>query len=146
MANPRIRPLLHFYPEDTRGRHLTEARQAERWLHEVPNNMLTPMLRLGARDFYIYEPVMLRDGGVCMPVRWFSRMEAGSHVWYAKCWSMQAVTTDVAQGWRVFERTDYEVPVAHMLKTFPELRADAAYHGIPDPCTIIGKSEFYPQA
>ncbi len=143
MANPRIRPLLHFYPEDTGGRHLTEARQAERWLKEVPNDMLTPMLRCGTRDFYVHEPAMLRSGQVCMPVRWFSRLEAGVRVWYAKCWAMDVVTTDSSQGWRVFERVDHEIRADHLLKTFTELRADAAHYNLPDPCKIIGECAPY---
>ncbi|KAK6977422.1 hypothetical protein R3P38DRAFT_3334959 [Favolaschia claudopus] len=36
MANPRVRPHLHFYPEDS-GTKLSEARQAQRWLHELPD-------------------------------------------------------------------------------------------------------------
>ncbi|KIK49825.1 hypothetical protein GYMLUDRAFT_253531 [Collybiopsis luxurians FD-317 M1] len=42
MANPKVRPKLHFYPEDS-GNFLSEARQAERWLKEAPDNLLTPM-------------------------------------------------------------------------------------------------------
>ncbi|KAE9383713.1 hypothetical protein BT96DRAFT_772206, partial [Gymnopus androsaceus JB14] len=61
MANPEVRPKLHFYPEDS-GEHLSEARQAERWLHEAPDDLLTPMARIRDQDYYIYEPAMLSDG------------------------------------------------------------------------------------
>ncbi|KAF9808715.1 hypothetical protein IEO21_07777 [Rhodonia placenta] len=62
MANPRVRPHLHFYPEDRGERPLAEARQAARWLHEMPNELLTPMARVRNQDYYIYEPAMLVNG------------------------------------------------------------------------------------
>ncbi|EED83857.1 predicted protein [Postia placenta Mad-698-R] len=62
MANPRVRPHLHFYPEDHGERPLAEARQAARWLHEMPNELLTPMARVRNQDYYIYEPAMLVNG------------------------------------------------------------------------------------
>ena len=103
MANPRVRPHLHFYPEDTGGHILGEARQAAKWLTETPHELLTPMLRLGERDFYIHEPAMLGDGRVCMPVRWFNRVvrDGAERVWYAKCWRMEVVEDASRNGWRV---------------------------------------------
>ncbi|EED83930.1 predicted protein [Postia placenta Mad-698-R] len=62
MANPRVRPHLHFYPEDRGERPLSEARQASRWLNEIPHDLLTPMARVRHHDYYIYEPAMLVDG------------------------------------------------------------------------------------
>lgn len=47
MANPLIRPHIRFYPEDA-GSRLTETWQASRWLHELPSDILTPMVRIGA--------------------------------------------------------------------------------------------------
>ncbi|KAJ8077859.1 hypothetical protein PM082_002300 [Marasmius tenuissimus] len=70
MSNPKIRPNLSFYPEAA-GSYLGDARQAERWLKEMDDDELTPMVRLGtgnaAQDFYIFEPTLLRDGSVWMP-------------------------------------------------------------------------------
>ncbi|KAH9948702.1 hypothetical protein B0H21DRAFT_890351 [Amylocystis lapponica] len=115
MANPKVRPHLHFYPEDTRGASLSEARQAARWLEEIPDHLITPMARIGLQDFYIHEPAMLRSGVPCMPVRWFTRVEGGQQVLFAKCWKLED----------------------EFLKTFPELQQDAKYYGIPDPACII---------
>ncbi|KAJ8521961.1 hypothetical protein ONZ45_g1372 [Pleurotus djamor] len=56
MANPQVRPHLSFYPEDS-GKRLSEARQASRWLHDAPDDQLTPMIRLGSQDYFIYEPL-----------------------------------------------------------------------------------------
>ncbi|KIY48684.1 hypothetical protein FISHEDRAFT_8743, partial [Fistulina hepatica ATCC 64428] len=61
MVNPHIRPHLHFYPEDS-GPHLSEARQAECWLHEMDNNTLTPMVELRGQRFFIYELAKLTSG------------------------------------------------------------------------------------
>ena len=140
MANPCVRPYLHFYPEDTRGAHLAEARQGARWLREVHNEALTPMLRVGNQDFYIHEPAMLTDGSICMPVRWFNRVEGEAREWYAWCWEMESVTVDEVQGWCVRHRTGFEVPAKSLLKAFPELEADAPLYGLPLPSRIVGKS------
>lgn len=143
MANPKVRPHLSFYPEDT-GVKRSEARQSDRWLHEVADDELTPMARIGVsgryQDFYVHEPAMLRDGTVCVPVRWF----AVGHVLFAKCWRMQTISTDYGDGWRVLEYDDYSVPLTEFLKTFPELWDDAeAIYGLPHPSKIIGVFYLY---
>jgi hypothetical protein len=98
MANPRVRPHLSFYPEDS-GPKLSEARQGQRWLKELPDEQTTPMLRISGHDYYIYEPAMLDSdaGEFCIPIRWFAR---GEQFW-AKCWRMMPVSTDKGSGWRV---------------------------------------------
>lgn len=140
MANPKVRPYLHFYPEDTRGRLLAEARQAARWVHEVADEVLTPMIRLpSGQDYYIHEPAMLDSGEVCLPVRWFTRMVGGKFEWYAKAWRMEAIASEHAVGWQVIACNNYEVAAADLLKNFPTLKADADYHGLPNPSSILGE-------
>lgn len=139
MANPKVRPYLHFYPEDRAGRPLAEARQAERWLHEIPDDQLTPMARIRQKDYFIHEPAMLADGTTCMPVRWFTRLEGERQVLYAKCWRMQIVTREAGQFWWVISADDLEVHEGRFMKNFMELRADAeSIYGIPDPAKILG--------
>jgi hypothetical protein len=134
MANPKVRPHLKFYPEDSK-KHISEARQARRWLYEVADDEITPMARLGQQDYYIHEPAMLRDGKCCMPVRWFTVGE----LLFAKCWKMEAVSSDIGQGWRIVQHNDYSVPHTEFLKTFPELCEDAdSRYGLPHPSRIIG--------
>jgi len=134
MANPKVRPHLKFYLEDSKG-HLSEARQGRRWLHEVDDDQITPMARLGRQDYYIHEPAMLRDGLFCVPVRWFTVGE----VLFAKCWKMEAVSSDVGEGWRVVKCDDYTVPHTQFLKTFLELCQDAdSRYGLPHPSRISG--------
>ena len=147
MANPRVRPFLHFYPEDTGGRVLAEACQAKRWLEEVAPELLTPMLRLGNHDFYIHEPAMLDDGSVCMPVRCFNRVTpSGEREWYAKCWRMEVVLagpqsgqSENGDGWRVIEDV-FETRAERFLKTFEELERDhGTYSNLPSPSNIRGE-------
>ncbi|KAF7975989.1 hypothetical protein HWV62_8148 [Athelia sp. TMB] len=135
MANPKVRPHLEFYPEDSDA-HLTEARQGRRWLHEIDNEQLTPMARLaadGRQDYYIHEPAMLRNGTCCVPVRWFKK----KNQLYAKCWKMDVVASDTERGWRVEKSQDFTVPHTQFLKTFPQLCDDALQYGLPHPSRIL---------
>ncbi|KAF7362836.1 hypothetical protein MVEN_00633400 [Mycena venus] len=134
MANPRVRPHLSFYPEDS-GPRLSEARQGERWLKELPAEQTTPMLCISGHDYYIYEPAMLDwdTGEFCIPIRWFTR--GGEFL--AKCWRLLPVTTDKGSGWRVFKSDDYEVSSRRFLKNFIQFQEDAALYNVPHPLHII---------
>ncbi|KAJ7894700.1 hypothetical protein B0H14DRAFT_2312967, partial [Mycena olivaceomarginata] len=57
-ANPKVRPHLHFLPEDS-GPKSFEARQGQQWLNELPAERTTPMVRISGRDYYLHEPAML---------------------------------------------------------------------------------------
>ena len=138
MAIPKVRPHISFYPED-QGKKISEARQACRWLHEAPDEQLTPMARLGNQDYYIHEPAMLRNGTCCIPVRWFT---VGG-VLFAKCWKMNAISTDVGDGWRIIQCDDFTVSQAEFLKTFPELVEDASIYGLPDPSKLFGLAFYF---
>ena len=139
MANLRVRPYVHSYLEDPQGKNLSEARQADRWLREVPHEVLTPMLHVRNKDFYIFEPTMLDDGTVCMPMRWFSRVESETRTWCTKAWRMNPVVTEThAAGWCVIQNDDFEILADHLLKTFPELERDAARYNLPQPSRIVG--------
>jgi hypothetical protein len=129
MANPKVRPHLKFYPEDSKN-HLSKAHQVRRWLHEVTDDEITPMARLGCQDYYIYEPAMLWDGTCCVPVRWFTVGE----ILFTKCWKMEAISSDVEQGWWVLKSDDFSIPHTAFLKTFPDLCEDAdGQYGLPHP-------------
>ncbi|KAJ7435966.1 hypothetical protein B0H11DRAFT_2256623 [Mycena galericulata] len=130
MSNPKVRPHLSFYPEDN-GKGLDEARQGTRWLNELPDEETTPMARIGTQDYFIHEPVMLSDGRVCMPFRWFMR----GKILFAKCWDLEVVNSDSGQHWRVIQR-EKEISQDKLLKAFPDLRADFQRHNIPDPSKI----------
>jgi len=98
------------------------------------------MARLGQQDYYIHEPAMLRNGECCMPVRWFTVGE----LLFAKCWKMEALSSDISQGWRIVQCNDYSVPLTEFLKTFPELCDNAdSHYGLPHPSQIIGLFMLY---
>jgi hypothetical protein len=140
MANPRVRPHLSFYPEDS-GPKLSEARQGQRWLEELPAEQTTLMLRISGDDYYIYEPAMLdsEGGEFCIPIRWFVR---GGN-FFAKCWRLSPVSSDQGSGWRVLKSDDYEVAAQRFLKNFIQFQADAALYNIPHPSQIIGTTFLY---
>lgn len=137
MSNPKVRPHLEFYPEDS-GPALSEARQGRRWLHELDSDQTTPMARIADHDYFIYEPAMLRDTSCCIPVRWFMR----GKVLFAKCWEMVPVITDTDAYWHVLERDDFEVSQNEFLKNFVQFKADASEYQIPTPCNIKGAWAF----
>ncbi|KAF9487548.1 hypothetical protein BDN71DRAFT_1404584, partial [Pleurotus eryngii] len=126
-----ICPHLSFYPEDA-GQRLSKARQAARWLHEAPGDQLTPMARIGSKDFYVYEPAMLTDGSVCMPSRWFLR----GGTLFAKCWSLLPVN---GGSWRVVVHNDFKVLERQFLKCFPNLESDRHHYGLSTFCNITGE-------
>ncbi|KZV82194.1 hypothetical protein EXIGLDRAFT_685130 [Exidia glandulosa HHB12029] len=72
-ANPRISAHLEYLPCDGGGQ-VGNAAEANKWLREVDPSLATPMIRLrAAQDFYVFEPALLTDRTVCMPIRWFRR-------------------------------------------------------------------------
>lgn len=94
------------------------------------------MARIGDQDYFIYEPVMLRDGRFCIPFRWFTK----GQLLYAKCWELQVVTSDQGNEWRVVMCEGFEVSQCDLLKTFPDLQSDHVHYGVPHPSKIKGVS------
>ncbi|CAK5277165.1 unnamed protein product [Mycena citricolor] len=136
MANPRVRRHLSFYPEDS-GSKLSEARQGQRWLNEIPDTQTTPMARLHGHDYYIYEPCMASAAEATaqfvIPTRWFTR--EGSL--FARCWRMIPVASDCGSGWRVIKTVSVDIPASHFFKNFLGFQADAGVYGVPHPSYII---------
>ncbi|KAF9002616.1 hypothetical protein BDZ89DRAFT_1169723 [Hymenopellis radicata] len=140
LANPQIRKHLSFYPQDN-GPTLGEARQADRWLNEAPEELLTPMARIKTKDFYIHEPALAHDGHnnglVVMPFRWFM----GGDELHARCWDMSRVVTDSSEAWRITKDSVREIPASHFLVNFPSLQEDYKRYKIPDPGFIHDVTE-----
>lgn len=133
MANPRVRPDLHFYPEDT-GKKLSQAWQAKHWLKDMDKEHLTPMVRLHNQDFFIFEPALLASGRACMPTQWFTR----NGDLYAKAWSLQPVSREFDSGWQVEEYDEFEVPETDFLVSFKNWEASGATSGLPRATQILG--------
>lgn len=134
MSNPKVRPELYFYPEDTAPR-LEQTRQAEKWLHDVRCQDTTPMVRIQNTDYFIHEPAMLHDRTICMPHRWFTR----NGRFYAKAWRLQeAMGEGNICGWIVHQAHEIEVNEGQFSKNFAELGRDYQAYGLPNPASIIG--------
>ncbi|KAK1221922.1 hypothetical protein PQX77_015250 [Marasmius sp. AFHP31] len=140
MSNPNVRPNLSFYPEKSEA-YLGESRQAERWLKEMDDDELTPMVRLGrgdsAQDFYIFEPALLRDGRLWMPHRWYQKKKGSHMVFVGRCWELVPVLKDGQRSWRVLTNNEGEFEQDEFLLTFPELIGNEHHYGLPSPVTRI---------
>lgn len=135
MCNPRVRPHLHFYPEDS-GQRLEETRQASNWLHEMSPEDTTPMIRVDANDYYIYEPAMLNNGTFCIPYRWFTR----GKMYWARAWALELKRggDQSSGGWIVRKDVEIDVPEEVFLKNFLQLSDDHKAYGVPHPSCILG--------
>ncbi|KAG8914033.1 hypothetical protein FRC02_005141 [Tulasnella sp. 418] len=138
MANPRVRPYLRFYPEDS-GRALSEAWQGARWLNKVESSLLTPMIRIGAtgshQDYYINEPTLLKDGKVCMPYRWFTR----HNKFVAKAWDLELCQMDGRAVWVIREDRIREVTETELQLSLPFFEKKAQHSGLPSSHLIVSK-------
>lgn len=135
MCNPKVRPFIHFYPEDT-GPYLSEARQGRRWLKELRPEETTPMVRIQGNDYYIYEPAMLNNFSFCIPTRWFTR----KGVFFARAWILEPRILGDESGWVVREDLEVEVRQDQLLKNFLQLGEDHERYRVPHPSVILGKS------
>ncbi|KAG8961083.1 hypothetical protein FRC05_006389, partial [Tulasnella sp. 425] len=115
MSNPVVRKYLHFYPEDV-GPKLEQAWHGRRWRHKLDPDLLTPMIRTGKgpaeKDFYIWEPTLLKDGRACMPIRW--------------------------QGWVVRDWDRLIISESELALSLPDFRASHLWRAIPSPDVIQG--------
>ncbi|KAF8204045.1 hypothetical protein BJ912DRAFT_841196 [Pholiota molesta] len=133
MSNPKVRPHLHFYPEDT-SPSLSEAYQASRWLNELTPEETTPMVRINKNDYFIYEPTMTTDMKVCIPIRWFHRCG----IIYARAWMLESTIVDGQIGWVVNQDEEVEIAQHQLFKNLPQLAADHERYHIPHPSLIHG--------
>jgi hypothetical protein len=134
ICNPKVRPNIHFYPEDT-GKRLGEGRQAERWLKELRPEETTPMIRVREHDYYIYEPALLKDCSMCIPERWFTR----DGTFFARAWKMENRIIEGVSGWVVRKDVDLEVSEHQLAKNFTSLEKEFEHYEVPHPSLIHGK-------
>ena len=134
MANPQVRPHLHFYPEDS-GVVVNEYYQAAHWRTEVAPSKLTPMAVIDGQQYYLYEPCLLRDRSACVPVRWFMRKDQ----LFATAWVLRAVTGQHEDHWVAEEYNVVEASHANLLLPLSAWDSTPATAGMPRPTQIIGK-------
>ncbi|KAF9232535.1 hypothetical protein BU15DRAFT_90631 [Melanogaster broomeanus] len=132
MANPRVRPHLHHYPEDA-GQHLSQPWQASRWRHEIDPTLATPMIRIDHQDFYVFEPAKLKDGRISSGTG-----SARCEQFWAHAWRAHPVGNGEDRGYVVHKYETVEVPANELLLSFPGLVATYEMDELPDPRCIIG--------
>lgn len=133
MANPRVRPYLHFYPEDA-GKTVNEYWHASHW-HEVADpSLVTPMVVINNTHFFVYEPTVLANGHVVIPYRWF--LCGGSIA--ARAWPLRAVKRGNDVGWIVEEFKTVIVSQGEFFVSFGSWGAGQLPRPLPSPKSIFG--------
>ncbi|KAI9435019.1 hypothetical protein BJY52DRAFT_1131296, partial [Lactarius psammicola] len=134
MANPRVRPYLHFYPEDA-GKTVNEYWHTRHW-HEVADpSLVTPMVVVNNTHFFVYEPTVLANGRVVMPYHWF--LHGGSIT--ARAWPLRAVKHGNDMGWIVEEFKTVIVSQGEFSISFGSWGAGQLPHPLPSAKCIFGK-------
>jgi hypothetical protein len=133
MANPHVRPHLHFYPEDT-GTSISEYWHASHWHNEMNPIKITPMVLIHHQSFFVHEPCVLNDGRACMPSRWFIRNKK----FIGKVWSLRAVLHDSRSAWIVEEYNEIEVSEDRFLVSFGSWGGSQSTNGLPPATEILG--------
>jgi hypothetical protein len=133
---PRVRHHISHLPEDS-GTKLSEACQAQHWLHNMDPGLLTPMVCIHGQDFYTFEPVMLRNRHICIPNRWFTQ---GQEI-YAQVRPMDQIHS--SNSWIVCEDEETEVNINHLQLSFTNLVESYARYGLADPWNITGQYTIY---
>jgi len=72
MSNPVTRPGMVFYPEFKDGT-VEQIWHGRKWLRDVPDHLLTPMIRVSGKIFYVGELVERKNGQFFLPTRWFTK-------------------------------------------------------------------------
>jgi hypothetical protein len=72
ISNPVTRSHMVFYPEDAKG-SLGEVWHGTKMVREVPDHILTPMIRHNGSAYYVGELVKCTGGGWFLPKRWIRR-------------------------------------------------------------------------
>ncbi|KAJ3757100.1 hypothetical protein EV360DRAFT_46748 [Lentinula raphanica] len=134
MANPRVRPFIHHYHEDS-GQRLEHAWQAEAW-RDLDPDLATPMVRFSNQDFYTLEITRLDSGELVIPYRWFTRVQNTQEVLYGVAW--RVIPDHLNQGYIVCEWDQVQFPATSLLVSFPHLIEQHVEDGFYDPRCIVG--------
>ncbi|KAI6116436.1 hypothetical protein F5141DRAFT_1187659 [Pisolithus sp. B1] len=144
MANPRVHPHIHHYPEDAGGQ-LNQPWQASRWLCEINPTITTPMIHKARQDFYVFELTKLMDGTMVVPECWYTKPAPQNSPpfdfeYWARAWRAHPVTSGHTCGYVIHAYDIVEVPVSNLLLSFPHILQTYRVSDQPDPCNIIGRA------
>ncbi|KAH9831855.1 uncharacterized protein C8Q71DRAFT_714938 [Rhodofomes roseus] len=70
-AHPDTRREIHCHPQLVQTKAVSQAWHSKKWLVDAPDFLLTPMVRLKGKDFYVDELVHCADGRWFIPTRFF---------------------------------------------------------------------------
>ena len=136
MANPNVRPHLHFFPE-TPGNQFSGAYHARQWFYELDPSLSTPMIRHNNQDYYIFEITLLSSNNYCIPVRWFiQNNEICAHAWHI--YATQSPFGDNSWGWIVHTYDRVTIKASSLAASFPYLCESYNQQQIPNPKFIYG--------
>ncbi|KAG8759812.1 hypothetical protein FRC11_001359 [Ceratobasidium sp. 423] len=113
MANPLLRRHMHFYP------HYDDNRMSQIWhggklLKDVPDHVLTPMIRHNNQIYYVGELVQ-RTKGWFLPLRWVLKGKE------RKMYAVGHPVEETLSGLSVCSDRRITVPVTSFCRSFPEL-------------------------
>src|SRR6266852_884494 len=133
MANPHIRPHLHFYPEDT-DKTVNEYWHAKHWNKVTDPSLVTPMVVVNNIHFFVDEAAVLADSCVVIPYRWF--LYDGSFT--ACVWPLHAVKHGNDRDWIVEEFKMVIIFQGKLSILLGSREASQQYHAFPNPKCIFG--------
>lgn len=133
MANPQVRPHLHFYPEDA-GKSVSEYWHGRHWHDDTDPAVVTPMAVINGVHFFVYEPCLLADRRAVMPYRWFIR---GNSI-LARAWPLRVVRSGDKTGWAVEEYTTIIILEDEFLIPFSTWDSSHFASGLPSARCIFG--------
>ncbi|KAI0258168.1 hypothetical protein BC834DRAFT_836247, partial [Gloeopeniophorella convolvens] len=134
MANPRVRPYLHFYPEDA-GKAVSEYWHAQHWHENADPSLVTPLAIINSLHFYVHEPAIRASGHAIMPFRWFLRHDGTIA---AHAWPLRAVSHGDETGWIVEEYNTVDVSQAELVIPFGSWVASQVVNSLPSARCIFG--------
>ncbi|KAA1130767.1 hypothetical protein PGTUg99_014683 [Puccinia graminis f. sp. tritici] len=71
VANPQVSPVIDYYPQQANGQNIYKLSQSAKWLSDLEPSCRAPMYRSSGGDWYLYEPVQMKNDEVLMPVFFF---------------------------------------------------------------------------
>ncbi|KAG8731269.1 hypothetical protein FRC12_019810 [Ceratobasidium sp. 428] len=115
IANPQVRPHMKFFPH-ANSKHMSQAWHGQKMTHNMPDEYLTPCVRLGGQIFYVNELVWRQDDWF-IPLRWIT---VGPK---EELYAIGHRALDTQNGSSVISSKRKTVRVATFLESYPELHS-----------------------
>ena len=133
MANPQVRPHLHFYPKDA-GTSFSEYWHRRHWHDDTDPAVITLMEVINGVHFFVYGPCLLGDCCAGMPHGWFIH----SNSILAHTWPLHLVRSVDKTGWVVEEYTTIIILENEFFILFSTWDSSHFASGLPSAGYIFG--------